>query len=149
MIGVLVVAHAPLASALREGVLHAFPEEASLISALDVDPNDTQETTFERACNLVQRLGTSQVLILADVFGATPYNGVQRLVDGQKVRLVTGVNLPMLWRILNYKYQTLDMMVSCAITGGTQGIISCAITAPQNQSRRFSYHDSNHHDHQQ
>jgi mannose PTS system EIIA component len=147
MIGVLVVAHTPLASALREGVLHVFPDAAGAIAALDVQPHDTPEHTLIQARTLVARLGTDQVLVVADMFGATPCNVAQRLSDGQRVRLVTGANLPMLLRAISYRHEPLDMLVSRAMAGGTQGIISPAATAPQNQPRR--HHDPDHHDHQQ
>jgi PTS system ascorbate-specific IIA component len=148
MIGVLVIAHTPLASALRDGVLHVFPDAAPAIAALDVQPHDAPEDTFEQARGLIQRLGTHQVLVVADMFGATPCNIAQRLTDGHQIRLVTGANLPMLLRAINYRHESLDALVSRAMAGGTQGIISPAATAPQNQLRR-SHHDQNHHDHQQ
>jgi mannose PTS system EIIA component len=147
MTGVLVVAHSPLASALREGVLHVFPDAATTIAALDVRPDVSPEQTLEQARALVADLGTPQVLVVADVFGATPCNVAQRLSDGQRVRLVTGANLPMLLRAISYRHEPLDMLVSRAMAGGTQGIISPAATAPQNQPRR--HHDPDHHDHQQ
>ncbi|MEN9843299.1 MAG: hypothetical protein RLZZ612_1128 [Pseudomonadota bacterium] len=148
MIGVLVIAHAPLASALRAGALHVFPDAASAIMALDVQPNDAPEDTYEQARTLLHRFGTQPVLVMADIFGATPCNIAQRLTDGHQVRLVTGINLPMLVRVVNYRHESLDALVSRAMAGGTQGIISPAATAPQNQMRR-SHHDQNHHDHQQ
>jgi mannose PTS system EIIA component len=148
MIGVLVIAHAPLASALRDGVLHVFPDAASSIAALDVQAHASPEATLEQARALVLHLDVDQVLMVADVFGATPCNVAQRLADTQRVRLITGANLPMLLRAINYLHEPLDALVSRAMAGGTQGIISPAATAPQNQPRR-SHHDQNHHDHQQ
>jgi PTS system ascorbate-specific IIA component len=53
----------------------------------------------------------------------------------------------MLLRAVTYRHESLDMLLSRAMAGGTQGIISVAVTAPQNQHRRA--HDQNHHDHQQ
>ena len=63
----------------------------------------------------------SQVLVLADVFGATPCNVAQRLVDGVRSRLVAGVNVPMLLRALCYRNEPLDALVQRAVTGGTAG----------------------------
>ena len=96
---------------------------------------------------LATQLGTGQVLVLTDIFGATPCNVAQRLVDGVSTRLIAGVSLPMLLRAVTYRHESLDMLVSRALAGGTQGIIPVAVTAPQNQNRRS--HDQNHHDHQQ
>jgi PTS system ascorbate-specific IIA component len=147
MNGIVVIAHAPLASALRLCVLHVFPDAAGAVVALDVPPNQPTDETLAQARVLAQQLGTEHLLVLTDVFGATPCNVAQRLVDGIHSRLVAGVNLPMLLRAVTYRHESLDMLLSRAMAGGTQGIIPVAVTAPQNQHRRA--HDQNHHDHQQ
>ena len=147
MNGIVVIAHAPLDSALRLCVLHVFPDAAGAVVALDVPPNQPTDETLAQARVLAQQLGTEHLLVLTDVFGATPCNVAQRLVDGIHSRLVAGVNLPMLLRAVTYRHESLDMLLSRAMAGGTQGIISVAVTAPQNQHRRA--HDQNHHDHQQ
>ena len=48
MIGILIVAHAPLASALRQCVLHVFPDAGGHVSALDVPPNQPPSETLAR-----------------------------------------------------------------------------------------------------
>jgi PTS system ascorbate-specific IIA component len=87
------------------------------------------------------------VLVLTDIFGATPSNVAQKLVDGVKSRLITGVNLPMLLRAVSYRNESLDALVSRAVIGGTQGVMQVAITAPQQQPHRN--HEQDHRDHQQ
>ena len=87
------------------------------------------------------------VLVLTDIFGATPSNVAQKLIDGVASRLVTGVNLPMLLRSLSYRHEPLEALVARAVTGGTQGVMQVALTAPQNQAR--PQHDPKHYDHQQ
>ena len=74
--------------------------------------------------------------MLTDIFGATPSNVAQKLVDGVKSRLITGVNLPMLLRSVSYRNEPLDALVSRAVVGGTQGVMQVAITAPQDQARQ-------------
>ena len=86
-------------------------------------------------------------LVLTDVFGATPCNVAQRLVDGVQSRLVAGLNLPMLLRSITYRHETLETLLSRATAGGTQGVMQVAVTAPQNQARRN--HDQDRHDHHQ
>mgnify|MGYP003443929059 CR=1 FL=1 len=145
--GILIIAHAPLASALRTAALHVYSEVAIGVLALDVGAEDSTEVTRAAALALVAQLGTPQALVLTDVFGATPCNVAQKLVDGLHSKLVAGVNLPMLLRSVGYRGESLDALVSRAIVGGNQGIMQVAITAPQNQARRRN--DQNHHDHQQ
>lgn len=147
MNGILIIAHAPLASALRQCVLHVFPDNPAGVVALDVQPNMPPEETLAQARIVFSQLGTSHVLVLADVFGATPCNVAQKLVDGVRSKLITGVNLPMLLRTVSYRHEPLDALVARAVLGGTQGVMQVAITAPQNQARRN--HDKEQHDHQQ
>jgi PTS system ascorbate-specific IIA component len=147
MNGILVMAHAPLATALRDCVLHVFPDAQTAVCALDVQAQAAPEDTLLQARALVRQMGQPGVLVLTDVFGATPCNVAQRLVDGGSGRLVAGVNLPMLLRAVTYRHESLDLLVSRALAGGTQGILAVNATAPQNQIRR--HHDQNHHDHQQ
>jgi mannose PTS system EIIA component len=148
---ILIIAHAPLAHALRSCALHVFPDCAPHVAAIDVQPNLPPDETLAMARVALDQLsrpaGIGGVLVLTDIFGATPSNVAQRLVDGVKSRLITGVNLPMLLRSVSYRHEPLEALVSRAVIGGTQGVMQVAITAPQNQPRRNHEHD--HQDHQQ
>ena len=147
MNGIFIIAHAPLASALRQCVLHVFPDNPAAVTALDVQPNMPPEETLAQARILFKQMGTSHALVLADVFGATPCNVAQKLVDGVNSKLIAGINLPMLLRTVSYRHEPLDALIVRALAGGTQGVMQVAITAPQNQAKRK--HDPNDHDHQQ
>jgi PTS system mannose-specific IIA component len=147
MNGILIIAHAPLASALRQCVAHVFTDHPEGIVALDVQPNTPPEETLAQARIMLSQLGTAHALVLADVFGATPCNVAQKLVDGVHSKLITGVNLPMLLRTVSYRHESLDALVARALLGATQGVMQVAITAPQNQNRRN--HDQDQRDHQQ
>jgi mannose PTS system EIIA component len=151
MNAILLIAHAPLANALRQCALHVFPDCGTCVMAIDVQPNLSPEETLGTARIALDQLSRQPnvrgVLVLADIFGATPSNVAQKLVDGISSRLITGVNLPMLLRAVSYRNESLDTLVSRAVVGGTQGVMQVAITAPQNQPRRN--HDQDKHDHQQ
>lgn len=148
MNGILVIAHAPLASALRQCVLHVFPDAGPHVAALDVPPNQPPAETLAQAQQMVALQGLADTLVLTDVFGATPCNVASKLVDGVHTRLLTGVNLPMLLRAVSYRHEPLDALVSRAMLGGTQGVMPVSATAQQNQVRRTT-HDQDHRDHQQ
>jgi PTS system mannose-specific IIA component len=145
--GILIIAHAPLASALRQCVLHVFPDQAEQVVALDVQPNTPAAETRAIAGQMMQALGTPGVLVLTDMFGATPCNVAQVLVDGAQVRLLAGVNVPMLLRAVTYANEPLESMAQRAMAGGTQGVMQVSFTAPLNQGK--SSHDQDHHDDQQ
>lgn len=148
MNGIFIIAHAPLASALRQCVLHVFPDLGDAVLALDVMPNVPPEESLAQARTILQQAHMPQVLVLTDVFGATPCNVAQTLVQDTPSRLIAGVNLPMLLRTVSYRHESMDALVQRALSGATQGVIQVAITAPQNQARR-SAHDQDHRDHQQ
>lgn len=151
MNSIFIIAHAPLAHALRASVLHVFPDAHADIVALDVQPNvPPEETQASAKIMMAQLAGLPNVngtMVLTDVFGATPCNVALKLVDGLNSKLIAGVNLPMLLRAMTYRHESLDILVSRAVAGGIQGVMAVAITAPQNQT--LKPHDKNNHDHQQ
>ena len=145
--GIFIIAHAPLASALRQCVLHVFPDAAPAIAVLDVQPNMPADESLAAARMTLAILNTERTLVLTDMFGATPCNVANKLVDGVNSRLVAGVNLPMLLRAVTYRHEPMDALVARVLAGGTQGVMQVAVTAPQNQQRKSN--DKNLHDHQQ
>ena len=125
MTGLLLIAHAPLASALREVAQHTFPNCQPQLVVLDVTPEMSVEDVEARARVLVTAAGFADTLVLTDVFGATPCNAAQRLQEHSAghVRVVSGVNVPMLWRSLCYAAEPLDALAERAREGGSRGIV--------------------------
>jgi len=117
------------------------------VLAIDVLPNDAPEDTLESAALALDSLGTREVLLLTDVFGATPCNIAQKLTDGVQTRLLAGANLPMLLRSVCYRHESLDALTARAQAGGVQGVMPVGSTAPHNQSGKLNA--TSHHDHQQ
>jgi mannose PTS system EIIA component len=150
MTRLLLIAHAPLASALAEVAAHTFPDCATQLQALDVPPQMTPDEVQSRAAAMLPDAEPQDTLILTDVFGATPCNAAQRLADGVHVRVVAGVNVPMLWRTLCYADEPLDALVARAMAGATQGVMQASATRPQQQARGGGSEDAKdqHHHHQ-
>jgi len=140
MNAILIIGHAPLATALRQCALHVFPDCGPTLAAIDVLPDAAPEATLAEGRAALGRIaaepGVDGVLVLADLFGATPGNVAQKLVDGVSSRLITGVNLPMLLRSVCYRNEALDALVSRAVVGGTQGVMQVAPGAPSNPPPR-------------
>ena len=145
----MIIAHAPLASALKAVAEHAFPDCVGTLEALDVERDASIEEVEARARLLLERIRTPEALIFTDVFGATPCNIAQRLGDGTQVRVIAGVNVPMLWRSLCYLGDPLDALVARAMTGASQGVMQVAQTRPQNQIQSPPSNDPNNSRHQQ
>jgi PTS system ascorbate-specific IIA component len=63
------------------------------------------------------------VLILTDIFGATPANIALKLQEPGRVEIVAGVNLPMLLRALTYRERSMEVLVKKAVAGACEGVI--------------------------
>ncbi len=143
MPGLMIIAHAPLASSLKTVAEHTFPDCAMRLEALDVFPDAPLEEIERQARAMLARVRSPEALVFTDVFGATPCNVAQRLADGLQVKVVAGVNVPMLWRSLCYAGEPLDAVVARAMAGATQGVMQVATTRPQTQTTKPGGHDPN------
>jgi PTS system ascorbate-specific IIA component len=142
MTTLLIIAHAPLASALKTVAEHAYPECASFLEALDVANGSDVEHVEAAARALLLRHAGTDTLVFVDAFGASPCNAAMRLLDSPQTRLVAGVNVPMLWRTLCHGLDDpLDVLVARAVAGATQGVIPVTVSRPQNQNQRTSPND--------
>jgi mannose PTS system EIIA component len=128
MNSILIIAHTPLASALRSAALHAFPDAASRVAVIDVPPVQAPEVTLGMARALLsavaQDANMTGTLVMSDVLGATPCNVAQQLVTGSKVKCVAGTSLPMLFRAITYWDESLEVMTEKALLGGSLGAIA-------------------------
>ncbi len=127
--GILIIAHAPLASALRQCVAHVFPDRVAEVLAFDVQPDVSAQDSLAMARQLAARFGQAPLLLLTDVMGATPCNVARQLLGSLPARLVAGVNLPMLLRAVTYQDQPLDELVARAVSGGSQGVMQVPASA--------------------
>lgn len=131
MVVVLLIAHAPLASAFRAVAMHAFPDREAQVVALDVPPEMPTEAVIAAAQALIAAHSPANWLVLTDAFGATPCNSALCLRDAERhVRLISGLNVPMLWRALCYGDEPLDAMVDLAAEGGHAGIKIADLPSP-------------------
>jgi len=124
VIGVLVISHGAIGETLlasAEQILGAPPAQAA---ALGVARGDDPEAVLERARALAARLDDGAgLLVLTDMFGATPCNVAARLLADGRVEGVSGVSLPMLVRVLSRRDGPLAAAVQRALSGGTEGVV--------------------------
>lgn len=123
MNGLVVIAHAPLASALRACVGHVFPDRLGDVVAIDVQAHDSSDATLEEARRAAAALADGPLLILTDVLGATPANVARRLLAERGGRLIAGANVPMMLRAVTYQSEPLDALASRALEGGRLGVL--------------------------
>lgn len=123
-VGVLLLTHNAIGPALIEAARHVLgplPLDVECVEiGADCDPDAMLRVSSDQARQIDSGDG---VLVLTDVFGATPCNVARRLDDmGVSIKCVPGLNLPMLLRVLNYPEQPLRTLADTAASGGRSGI---------------------------
>lgn len=124
MVGVLLITHGPLGESLLRAAAHTLGEQPEHAEHIAVHDSDAPEALIERARQALARIDTgSGVLILTDMFGATPANiAAKVLVDG-RVEALSGANLPMLVRALAHRDLPLEQVLEKARCGGCDGVV--------------------------
>lgn len=124
MIGILVITHGALGEALIDGATHVLGKRPMQLHSINVggrsDPDMLLDATRAAITTLDQGDG---VLILTDMVGGTPSNVATRALLPGRVAGVSGVNLPMLVRVLTYRNGSLAQLVQKAISGGQQSVV--------------------------
>jgi len=124
MIGILIIAHGTLAESLIHCASHVLGKRPMRVRQLGVTIHDDPEALLPQAHDLIAHLDDGDgVLILTDIYGATPCNLAAKLLQPGRVEGLAGVNLPMLIRALTYRDRSLDQMIHKAISGGCEGVI--------------------------
>jgi len=134
MAHILLVAHAPMASSLQAVARHAYADCGRQLAAVDIAADASLEQAQEQVVDALGAMGDDEVLILVDAFGATPCNAALNVANGGRWRVVTGLNVPMLWRTLCYGELPLAELVTRAVDGGKQGVMQ--VSAPRRQHRQ-------------
>ncbi len=125
MVGLIVVAHNGLGDSLLTCVQHVLGKVPSNLMVLSVSANDDPQRREEEGRALIKYLDQGDgVLLLTDMFGATPSNIARRLCEPGRVIGVAGVNLPMLLRVVCYNSKSLDELAKIALEGGRECIVS-------------------------
>ena len=124
MIGILIIAHGSLGESLIHCVTHVLGKLPPQLAHFAVGTNDDPSDLLPQAQQLMNALNTgSGVLILSDMYGASPCNLVAKLLAPGSIEGVAGVNLPMLVRVLNYRDKPIKVCLEKAVSGGRDGVV--------------------------
>jgi PTS system ascorbate-specific IIA component len=125
LVGILLITHNGLGDSLIDCIRHVLGVAPAHIRALSVLAKDDPVLKEQEARALITQLDNGQgVLLLSDVFGATPCNIALRLREPGRVEGVAGVNLPMLLRVACYNSKPLNELVQRALDGGRECIVT-------------------------
>ncbi|HHI76777.1 MAG TPA: PTS sugar transporter subunit IIA [Gammaproteobacteria bacterium] len=128
--GVLLITHPGIGSAVLHSARRIVPDCGLRIRCLEVPLDADPERLQTEAAGLLQQLDQGQgVLVLTDIFGATPNNIARRLAEPGRVSVLAGLSLPMLVRLFNYPDGDLAGLCETAVTGAVRGIGRCEETA--------------------
>jgi PTS system mannose-specific IIA component len=123
MIGILLVSHGAFGESLIHCASHVLGKRPLYVRQVGVTVHDDPEEIIPVAEDLIRFLDQGQgVLVMTDIYGATPSNIASRLLKPGRVEGVAGVNLPMLIRALTYREEPLETVVAKALSGGTEGV---------------------------
>src|SRR5918999_1406903 len=101
-VGLLIISHEEIGRALIQTVIQTLGNSPLPVEILSVPKECYPEALAEHARKAAALLDHGAgVLVLTDMYGATPSNIATRLINGARIRIVTGLNLPMLMRVLN------------------------------------------------
>jgi mannose PTS system EIIA component len=124
MIGVLIVSHGDIGTSLLTSASQILGEPQAQVATLSVWRADDVDDLVLRARELMESLDSGDgVLVLTDIFGATPGNVVSRLLEDGRIEGVSGVSLPMLLRVLTGRNDSLAAAVQRALSGGAEGLV--------------------------
>jgi PTS system mannose-specific IIA component len=130
-VGVLIITHEGIGSSVLEAatrMLGGCPlRTETLAVGLEADAEALRALADQRASALDDGDG---VLVLTDLYGSTPSNIAASLASRGAVRIVSGLNLPMLVRVLNYPADDLAGLADRAVSGGNRGILLCGARSP-------------------
>lgn len=124
-VGVLLVGHEGACAHYAPLVWRLLGHRTLRIECFELPFDLPLDTALPQASAALRRADAGDgVLILTDVYGASPSNLAARLTQlGTPTRRVAGLNLPMLLRICNYADQPLDELALTAVNGGKTGVV--------------------------
>lgn len=125
-VSVLLIAHEDIANALLQIAQQTYGELPLPVTPVTVSYQCDPDELLKKLTKFIHQLNTGDgVLVLTDMFGSTPCNLARGLETAGAVKVISGLNLPMLIRVLNYPQLSLVELAEKAVSGGKDGVIDC------------------------
>lgn len=125
MIGIFLITHGSFGEALVQNACHVLNKRPALLNQLGVAAQDDPLDLLPLAQDMVRLVdGGEGVLLLTDIFGASPANLTLKLLEPGRVEGLSGVNLPMLLRALTYREKGMEILISRAVGGARDGVLN-------------------------
>ena len=125
MIGILLITHGSYGEALVQNACHVLNRRPEWLNQLGLSAQDDPLDLLPLARTMLRLVDAGEgVLVLTDVFGASPANLALKLLEPGRIEGITGVNLPMLLRALSHRDKGMDNLLTHTIAGGRDGILN-------------------------
>lgn len=125
-VSLLLITHGNIGRDLADTARSMLGADPLPIAQLSVPLSANPDKLYEDALAMCNRLDRGEgVLVITDMFGSTPSNIACRLNQLPHVRILAGLNLPMLVRVLNYPNLDLEALSAKALSGGHDGVLDC------------------------
>lgn len=132
MTGILLVTHNGLGDSLVDCVRHVLGTVPHNLMVLSIHAKDDAQRMEDEGRAVIAHLDSGAgVLVLADMFGATPSNIGRRLCQLPNVAGVAGLNLPMLLRVVTNGGKPLAELAQIALEGGRECIVPINVAAEE------------------
>jgi PTS system ascorbate-specific IIA component len=126
MIGILIVSHGAFGESLIHSASHVLGKRPLYLRQLGVTVHDDPDAILPMAQDLIRFLDQGRgVLVMTDIYGATPSNIGMRLLERGRVEGLAGVNLPMLIKALTHREGevALEELLELSLTGAVEGVV--------------------------
>lgn len=122
-VGLLIISHNGIGASIYGTASFMIKDNPLNVKLLSANRESDPDELLESAILLLRELDQGDgILVMTDLLGSTPSNIAHRLHEHAKVKIVTGLNLSMLIRVLNYPDLDLSGLTEKAYSGGIDGV---------------------------
>ena len=125
MIGLILLTHGTYGEALIQCACHVLNKRPPQVAQLGVTAQDDPLEALPLVRDMLKLVDSGRgVLILTDIYGATPSNLAMKLLEPGRIEGIAGVNLPMLLRAITYRDKDMETLVTRTVAGGRDGVLN-------------------------
>ncbi|MBA4740027.1 MAG: PTS fructose transporter subunit IIA [Burkholderiales bacterium] len=124
MVGIVLITHGFLGQTLIDCAKHVIGDPLKNITAVGINGSGSIEAMTEKAAEAISNVDDgSGIIVLTDMYGGSPSNITKKLLESDNVYGISGVNLPMLIRVLTYQDRDIKTLIKKGLSGGSEGVM--------------------------
>ena len=124
MVGIVLITHGFLGQTLIDCAKHVIGDPLKNITAVGINGSGSIAAMTEKAAEAISNVDDgSGIIVLTDMYGGSPSNITKKLLESDNVYGISGVNLPMLIRVLTYQDRDIKTLIKKGLSGGSEGVM--------------------------